>query len=285
MLKKELIGKQQPVLDLYQALVDLKKKLENTGTHIHLDELKFIDCEYKGDAKVETKLNSEALQALKSLVEKMVAPVVDYCKNVIVKRADILETIQTNPDAIKTRIGSLKIESDELEKNLEHLCSEQERNVMYMLDYFEKVLKSSNTTLEVPSQFASESEVERLREELKDKENKLAENSKLVHDLQEETKKKSSVVDELNKYKHHVTDMKQKIKVKRWFGGGKFKDEKFLQQLETDLENEKKQSSEIKGKSQNFDHKLRSWKLRLQEAENKVKDLDQKYKESENKVR
>lgn len=213
MLKKELISKQQPVLDLYQALVDLKRKLENTGTHIHLDELKFIDCEYKGDTNAEAKLNSDALQAFKTLVDKLVAPVVDYCKNVIVKRADILDALQTNPDAIKTRIGSLKIESDELEKNLEHLCGEQERNVAYMLSYFEKVLKSSNTTLEVPSQFSSESDVERLRQELKERESKLEENSKLIHDLQEETKKKNSVVDELNKYKHHVTDMKQKIKV------------------------------------------------------------------------
>lgn len=59
----------------------------------------------------------------------------------------------------------------------------------------------------------------------------------------------------------------------------------FLQQLETDLDAERKQTIDIKSKSQNFDHKLRTIKLRLQEADNKVKDLDQKYKESENKVR
>lgn len=58
-----------------------------------------------------------------------------------------------------------------------------------------------------------------------------------------------------------------------------------LQQLETDLENEKKQSIDVKTRSQNFDHKLRSLKIRLQESDNKTKDFEQKYIESEKKIR
>lgn len=217
MLKKELIGKQKPVLDLYQTLMELRKKLEQTGTHnIHLDELKFIDCDYKEDTSGggEQKLNSEAVDALKGLIEKLVSPVVDYCKNVIAKRADILDTLKSNPDAIKTKMDTLKVESEEIEQNLEEICSEQERNVMYMINYFEKVLKGTNTTLEVPSHFADEYELEHLKQQLRENESKLAETGKLAHDLQEESRKRSAVVDELNKYKHHVIDMKMKIKVR-----------------------------------------------------------------------
>lgn len=58
-----------------------------------------------------------------------------------------------------------------------------------------------------------------------------------------------------------------------------------MQQLETDLETEKKLSTEMKSKSHNFDHKLKTIKLRLHESENKVKDFEQKFNESEKKVR
>lgn len=217
MLKKELVGKQKPILELYQALVELKKKLEQTGTHTHLEELKFIDCEYKEEADAnaggEAKSDSQALEALRVLVEKLVSPVLSYCKDVIVKRADILETLETNPDVAKARISSLKMEGEEMEKNLEEMRNEQEKNVMSVVNYFQKALECSNTTLEVPSQFRDEDEIEQLKQLLQDKERQLFEANRLAQELQDEARKKTSVQDELNKYKHHANDMKQKIKV------------------------------------------------------------------------
>lgn len=211
-----MINKQKPVLDLYQALVELKGKLEQSGMHIHLDEMKFIDCEYKSDLNAsgeQSELNSEALEALKVLVENVVSPVFNYCKNVVVKRMNIVENLQSNPDTIKSEIGNLRMESEELESSLEKLRNEQQKNIANMIAYLEKVLRSSNVTLEVPSKFTDEGDLEQLKQLLKEKDTKIAEFSKLSHDLQDETRKKNAALDELKKFKHHVEEMKQKIKV------------------------------------------------------------------------
>lgn len=231
MLKRELIGKQKPVLELYQALVELKRKLEQTGTHPQLEELKFIDCEYKEEtdpnAGGEAKIDSEALESLRALVQKLVFPVLSYCKNVIVKRSDILETLETNPDVAKARIPSLKIESEEMEKNLEEMRNEQEKNIASVVNFFQKALEYSNTTLELPSKFTDEGEVEQLKQLLQEKERLLFEANKVMQELQDEAKKRTSVQDELNKYKHHANDMKQKIKVSKWNGYGNVTFENF----------------------------------------------------------
>lgn len=289
MLKKDLIAKQKPVLDLYQALVELQKKLEQTGTHTHLEQMKFIDCEYKEDADPnaggESKIDTEALEALRALFEKLVTPVLNYCKDVIVKREDILIGLETNPDIVKAKIPSLKSESEEMQKNLEEMRSEQEKNITNVVSYFQKALESSNTTLEVPAELTGEAEIERLKGLLQEKEAQLGEANKIAHDVQSEARKRNALQDELNKYKHHVTEMKQKIKV----GGSSLRCDVWfvlsLQHLEEELENEKKQSSEVKSKSLNIDHKLRALKTRLQESDNKVKDMELKYKEAETKIR
>lgn len=217
MLKKELVGKQKPVLELYQALVELKRKLEQAGTHTHLEELKFIDCEYKGEADPnasgEVKIDPQALAALRTLVEKLVSPILNYCKDVIVKRADILQTLETNPEIAKARIPSLKIEGEEMEKSLEVIREEQEKNIVSVVNYFQKALESSNTTLEVPLQFTNENEVQTLKQLLEEKENRLFEANRLAQEMQDEVRKKRSVQDELHKYKNHSNEMKEKIKV------------------------------------------------------------------------
>lgn len=215
MLKKELIVKQQPVLELYQALVELKKKLEQTGAQIHLDEMKFIDCEHSDPPSTgeQTKISSQVIESLRSLIEKLVTPVLDYCKNVMVQREDILQSLETNPEIIQSRINSLKLESEDMTKNFDAIRCEQERNITQMVNYIQTALEGSNVALEIPSQFADDSEVEQLRQLLREKEQKLLETVKLNQDLQDESRKKSAAMEELNKYKHHVADMKQKIKV------------------------------------------------------------------------
>lgn len=211
MLKRELLGKQKPALELYQALVELKKKLEQSGAYVHLDEMKFIDCEY--NTQQQPKHSSPAMDALKAVIEKFMSPVMDYCKSLMLKRADMLQSLETNPDALKNSVAYLKLESEKMEKQLEDMRKEKEKNLTNMINYFEKALESSNTTLEVPSHFEEKEDTEQIKQVLKETEQKLVETNKFAQDLQNDVRKKNAMIDDLNKYKHHVNDLKQKVKV------------------------------------------------------------------------
>lgn len=41
-MKKELVDKQRPILDMYQNLSQIKKRLEELGKHVKLEEVKLI---------------------------------------------------------------------------------------------------------------------------------------------------------------------------------------------------------------------------------------------------
>lgn len=220
MLKKELVGKQKPILELYQGLLELKRKLEQNGTHPHLDELKFIDCRLKEEGS-EGKVDLQALEALRSVVQQLGAPLVNYCTHIIDKRANILQTIETNPDSLRDTLPTLQSENAELERSLGELRKQQEKNVADIVDCFRKVMEGSNVTLELPRAIDVE-EVEDLKAQLREKESKLYEVSKLLQEAREEAHKRSATAEELHRSKHYTVELKQKIKVRARVVGGRF---------------------------------------------------------------
>lgn len=216
-------------MELYQGLLDLKKKLEQNGTSVQLEEINFIDCKDEIFRKLErsssptssisskrliTKIDEYALESLKETVLQIPMTFMSFCKDVIRRRSEMLEIMNDSPHIIQDRLSMYIKEDKDIQSNLESLYSEQEQRVSELIKFFHTVVESCNVTLEVPKfGNVSEIEVKNLKEQLAQKEEMLKRENNLVTEMQKELFKKSSVEEEAAKVKQQVTDLKHKIRV------------------------------------------------------------------------
>lgn len=229
LLKKELTLKQKPMMELYQGLLDLKKKLEQNGASVQLEEINFIDCKDEGFKKFErlssptssisskrlvTKIDEYALESLKETILQIPMTFMSFCKDVVRKRSEMLEIMNDSPHIVQERLPMYIKEDKDIQSNLESLYSEQEKRVNELIKFFHTVVESCNVSLEIPKiGNEAENEIKNLKEQLAQKEEMLKRENNLVTEMQKELFKKSAVEEEAAKTKQHVTELRHKIRV------------------------------------------------------------------------
>lgn len=174
-LKRDLLGKQQPVLEMYQNLKQMKKKLEETGKTVVLDTMKFIefdDEKSKSTAEkidlsgagetIKKQLDPELVKTMRESIKKIPQSLLEVCKNVMTKRAAIINLLENetfenrDKDHKMKQIELLKTESVILERNVEDTFANQEKQLNDII---------SNWQFHLGSVYSKETEAE-LRKKL-----------------------------------------------------------------------------------------------------------------------
>ncbi|XP_050501237.1 myosin-8-like isoform X2 [Diabrotica virgifera virgifera] len=263
LLHKDLIEKQKPVLDLYQSLVHIKKKLEEFGKNVCLEEIKLIP--YSGipetpkdvEAGAGESVPAEVVFGMQTSIENIPKTLTEICKNLLDRRNNIVElldsVINSEIDAgdLTDQIESLKREGTQLKSHLDIVLTEHEGKIRDIVKNWQKVLNDK-------TQIGSDGKIEELEESLKAQEKLTKDANQVIVDLQKKLEDKRSnhdkCIHELNTVIHGLKDQIQKV--------------------EAELEAEKKNTTDYRSRVSNSLNASRGLRNKIAELEKDKVNLD-----------
>lgn len=208
---KELTNKQKPIQDLYQTLLDLKKKLDDAGVKVKLNEL---NLGIKDAEEPKREMDPVEIENLKSVIRKIPSTLLEFSRDLVRKRSTMLQMFHHDPELVKEHMSVYEREGYELENSIQQLYNDQEQKIADVVAFLQNVVESSNITLNVPEFNDSlQKEYDRVKSLLRKKEDLLNEANSTVHQLQAELAKKMTVEDEAMKSRQTVYDLKHRIRV------------------------------------------------------------------------
>lgn len=276
-LKKEITDRHKLLTDSYQSIIQLNKKLEETGKSYPLDELKpsitvisieeskslapaslqpsasVMEMSGGGEDVQKVKIDPNTIHRMKETIKQIPITLLDMCRNLMSKRlavVNILEKIATNSmetEELQKNIQDIKEENESLEKALDEAFDEQEKNVMDLVEKWQSLLMNSCDY----SSFMED--IDNLKETIAQREQQILQQTaetEEIRRLQEETMFNSEKI---------INELKEKIK-----------------SLEHELNIEKTSVQETKDKANLYDQRMKLLKTRIKEVEGKQKEAESK---------
>lgn len=218
-LKKELSEKQKPVFELYQNLLSMKKKLEESGKPVTLENIKFIDCEGSSTCiKVARKsdfpageLNIKCIKSMQDALKEIPNSLTEVCKNLLNKRGALLEVLEkitdphTNREFFVNQLEIHKRESRILERSVHEVMQMQEKQVGDFVKTWQNVLQKG-----MPEALAENVELKK----------KLEEQGKMLREVTIDLQKAQNMMREDNSSNEtlaeahaQIENLQQKVKV------------------------------------------------------------------------
>ncbi|CAH1962431.1 unnamed protein product [Acanthoscelides obtectus] len=296
-LKKDLLEKQKPVLDLYQNLVQIKKKLEELGKHVQLEQVKLMN--YDGDAPKHPEsdgggesISPEVIIGMQTSIEEIPRTLMEICKNLLGRRNVIVELLESvtksevDVGSLTEQIETLKQEGQQLQSHLDVVLSEHHSKIKEIVANWQTLLNDKDHVI-------TNAKVGDLEEKLKSQENLTEEARHQIAELQKKLDDKRNghdrYVAELNNVIHglkdHIQKMEQELEAERKVAtdfksrnSSNAQTSKTLRNKVTELENDKKNTealnSEINKKlkllQDSIKHKEAAW---IKEKDDLTKSL------------
>nr|CAI5844156.1 unnamed protein product [Callosobruchus analis] len=261
-LKKDLLEKQKPVLDLYQNLVQIKKKLEELGKNVQLEEVKLMN--YDGDApkRPETdgggeSISPEIIIGMQTSIEEIPRTLMDICKNLLGRRNVIVELLESitksevDVSSLTEQIDTLKQEGQQLQSHLDVVLSEHHNKIKEIVTNWQTLLNDKNHVI-------TNAKVGDLEEKLKSQE-KLTEEAR--HQIAELQKK---LDDKRNGHDRYVAELNNVIHG--------LKDH--IQKMESELESERKAATDFKSRNASNAQTSKALRNKVTELENEKKNTE-----------
>ncbi|XP_066142896.1 putative leucine-rich repeat-containing protein DDB_G0290503 [Euwallacea fornicatus] len=257
-LKKELIDKQKPVVHLYKSLLDTKKKLEEWGQLVTLEDIELVPYkEYNQPLKFDgagEQVPLEILHEMKGSVVEIPKTLVEVCQKLLNRSALLVELLdklaksEVDIGDVAGRIEPLKSEGQQLEESLEVMLREHEKKVENLVANWGGLLHMEQ----------SRNKVTDLELKLKEKERVIQESNHVIVDLKknlDETKViHSSAVVKLNET---IKDLRIQIK-----------------KLEQDIESERKASTDARTRNSSNAQNIKLIRAKLVDLENEKKNSE-----------
>ncbi|CAH1160222.1 unnamed protein product, partial [Phaedon cochleariae] len=272
LLKEDLAEKQKPVLDLYQNLVQIKKKLEELGKVVFLEEVKLMPFneaqEMSAVGAAGESITPEMVVGMQTSIEEIPNTLMDICKNLLGRRNVIVELLESiiksevNVTDLTDQIDALKEEGAQLQSNLDVVINEHHgkiREIVYNWQSLVNDKKSLNTNLRI----------EDLEEKLRFQEKLTEESNQVIQELQKKLDERRSGHD------RYVADLNNTIQG--------LKDH--MQKLEQELETEKKAAADYKNRNNTNAQNSKMMRNKIAELESEKKSSDALNNELNRKVR
>ncbi|CAG9827323.1 unnamed protein product [Diabrotica balteata] len=274
LLHKDLIEKQKPVLDLYQSLVHIKKKLEEFGKNVCLDEIKLIP--YSGiqetqkdiEAGAGESVPAEVVFGMQTSIENIPKTLTEICKNLLDRRNNIIElldsVLKSEIDAgdLNDQIEALKREGTQLKSHLDMVLIEHEGKIREIVRNWQKLLNDK-------THIGSDNKIEELEESLKVQEKLTKDANQVILDLQKKLEDKRSnhdkCIHELNSVIHGLKDQIQKV--------------------EAELEAEKKNTTDYRSRVSNSLQASRGLRTKIADLEKEKLNLDNQNNDLQKKLK
>ncbi|XP_066262199.1 golgin subfamily A member 6-like protein 24 [Euwallacea similis] len=278
-LKKELIDKQKPVIDLYRSLLETKKKLEEVGKLVTLEDIKLVPyTKYNEISKFDgggEEVALEVLHKMRRSVEEIPKRLSEICQDLLKKRVQIVELLnkiaksEIDVGDVAGRMESLQNEGQWLQESLEEVLKENKRKIKNLITNWEGLLCMKRSSDE-----ASDWELK-----CKEQERLIEKSNHVIADLKKMLDEKRTVHDrtvtELNRA---ITNLKKQIK-----------------SLEQDVESERKVNVDartrnnsnaqniklIRGKVTNQEREKKNSEAVTTETQEKLKTLQEQIKTKE----
>lgn len=274
--KKELVEKQKPVMELYQNLLEIKRQLADFGKIVELEEVKFVigvdagatatpvasnKSPVEADRSRGDGVSEEMVQSMRDSIETIPQTLMGVCQNLVSRRDAIVELLECVSQAefdktdLPERIVSLKDEGVELKRSLDLLIRESRERIAELVGNWHQLLEQRHSV--------AVGEGERIREleqQLKHKEQLVADSRQLIVDLQKKLDEKRQV--------HEQAVSEFEIAVKQYTDN--------IKKITQELENEKKSFAEIKTRNQGNAQTIKTLKSRLTESEKTLKETETK---------
>ncbi|XP_050307941.1 cingulin-like protein 1 isoform X2 [Anthonomus grandis grandis] len=272
-MKKDLQEKQKPIIELYQNLVQIKKRLEEFGKNVKVDEVKLITFDEMNKKPQNNlgggeEISMEVVNGMKSSIEEIPKTLMDICKNLLSRRALIVELLESvtksevDVTQVSDKIESLKCEGLQLQQSLDGVIREHEAKITNLVQNWQKLLNDKKA-------LNTDSKIEELELKLKEEE-QLRENSvTVIQDLQRKMEEKKFSYDrslaELNGVLHTLREQVKK--------------------LEQDLEIERKTTGDFKNRNSTHAQNLKTLRTRVTELESDKRDVEHTNAEMQKKIR
>ncbi|KAK5644522.1 hypothetical protein RI129_005822 [Pyrocoelia pectoralis] len=251
-LEDELILKKSLVTDSYNILVELKKRLEESGvTNIELNELKL--------EVLPTNCEPNLVETMTDVINNIPSTLVETCKSVMNKRVLLLNTLDNfsknklPQEELQKSVKTYKEDTVTIEKLVNDQFKEQQDRVKDLVEKWVLLVKNSGDTANILNQ------VDELKEKLKEEEEKLASTTNTLRQALQDCEmyeKKCNQAD--------ANDSRLREK---------------LEQLEQELKTQKDSTLSQRDKSSNFEQQKKLLKMQIQELERKCKESETKQNE------
>ncbi|KAL1506866.1 hypothetical protein ABEB36_006149 [Hypothenemus hampei] len=266
LLKKELLEKQVPLIALYNKMVDVKKRLEVLGKSVELEEFKFVSFEdYYKEQKSHTdsdggcgeQISKEVIGGMKSSIEQIPKTLKDIGKNLLSRRAlivELLESVAKSEIDVKDvldKIESLKYEGEQLEESLDSVILEHEIKISELVDTWQKLLNDKQ-------EFNKENRLNELEKKLKEQEKLREESTTIIDELHRK------LDDGKMSHEKSITELNGVLQSLR--------DQ--IKKLEQELDAEKKAAGDIRIRNTNHIQNGKLLKARITDLENEKTEVE-----------
>lgn len=199
-------------MDLYQNLIQIKKRLEELGKVVYLEEVKVMS--YNEDLSAESgdrkdSISPELLNNMQKSIEDIPKTLVTICKNLVGRRnviVDLLESVvksEVDVGDLKDQMETLKTEGVQLQSNLDVVVSEHAEKIKEIVKNWQKLLNEKTN-------IGTSAKVEELQEKLRMQERLTEESKSVMQDLQRRLDDKRGgherYVNELNTIIHSLRE-------------------------------------------------------------------------------
>ncbi|XP_060531861.1 myosin heavy chain, clone 203-like isoform X2 [Cylas formicarius] len=270
-MKKELLEKQKPVLDLYQSLAKIKKRLEELGKQVVLEEFKLVPTEDHGKAQghgAGEEVSVEMVTTMKNSIEEIPITLMEICRNLLSRRALIVELLESVTKSevdvadVSDKIESLKSEGHQLQQSLDAVITEHQAKITDLVGNWQKLLSEKQSP-------DTGTKIVELEAKLKEQERLVQESNYIIQDLQKKMDEKKSSYDKSLAELNGITQtLKEQIK-----------------KMEADLESERKASMDFKTRSNAHSQNLKNMRAKIAELEGEKKNVDNSNAELQKKIR
>ncbi|CAG9764786.1 unnamed protein product [Ceutorhynchus assimilis] len=154
LLKRELEEKQKPVMELHKTLMQLKKRLEELGKFVTLEDLKLASVKEYQKNLMRSEGDGENLPNIRSSLDQIVNTMMDVCTNLVNRRALIVEVLEKVANSeldhsdVLSKIETLKNEGQTLENSLKTIIKEQQAKINELIAEWESLLISKQSNVE-----------------------------------------------------------------------------------------------------------------------------------------
>lgn len=228
-LKKDLVEKQKPVLDLYQNLLQIKKRLEELGKVVQLEEVKLLPYNEDEDKIQEVTtggggetISPEVVMSMQTSIEEIPKTLMDICKNLLGRRAvivDLLDSVtksEVDVGDLSDKIETLKTEGTQLQNNLDAIINEHEKKIRELVVNWQTLLndkRSMNTNVKIGD----------LEEKLKSQEQLTQESNQMLLELQRKLDEKrvshervqADLNSNIHALKNHILKLEQELELEK----------------------------------------------------------------------
>ncbi|XP_031341805.1 COP1-interactive protein 1-like isoform X1 [Photinus pyralis] len=251
-LQNELTSKRSLVSELYTILVELKKKLEESGvTNVELDDLK-PDIH---PASVEPRL----IETMTDAINEIPSSLGDICRNLMNKRLLVLTTLEQftkhriTVEEAQRFLKTYKEDTTVLEKMVSDQSKEQQNRATSLVEKWALLVSNSGDAVNILN------DVDELKAKLKAQEQKL---NLLKRERDQALKSSETYEKKTSQVEATVEDLNGKLK-----------------HLEQALASEKQCAQSHKEKYSSFEQQKKTMKTQIQELERKCKESETKQSE------